>query len=294
MKLLTQVFDPNHIKKLSKYADGFIFGHASFGTRLAKSYSLDDIDFLTRQIKTIHKLAFLVCNQLFTDDQLVELSCFLQKCPLEYLDGIIISDLGALSILESLGYKHLAVYHPETLLTNVFDFNFLSDEGILGAFVAKEIPLKDIIIIGKAKKYALFMTGHGHLNMFYSKRHLIEKYTEYVDIPHEYVENQNMRIVEEMRPDEKYPIFEDQAGTHVFRASVMSSIHHLQPLCEVVDYMIIDSLFKDDMYAEKMLKMYHQRTYDQETEDWAKSYDETWDEGFLMTETIYKQKKESQ
>lgn len=292
MKLLTQLFDRNNLDRLSEYADGFILGNDQFGTRLAHSFSLEELTLLISLIKSKGKQVFLMCNQLFTDDQLERLEPFLSQCPQSSLDGIIIGDIGALAILDRLNMKHLAVYHPETLLTHVHDFNFFSEEGLLGAFVAKEITLDAILAIGMNKSYKLFMMGHGHLNMFYSKRHLIDNFARYVHLDGHFESRQDLRIIEEMRPNEAYPILEDHAGTHVFRSSVMASIKHMEPLKKTVDYMVIDSLFKDDLYAYKMLFMY-QNGYDIALQTWAEeTYKERWDEGFLFTPTIYKQKKE--
>ena len=233
------------------------------------------------------KSFFLLANQIMDDAQLEAFSKFIQSLPAKAFTGIIVSDIGAVMTLIKLGLSHLAVYHPETLNTNTMDFNFLSRLEIKGAFVAKEISLEDILMIGKNKAYDLFMTGHGHLNMFYSKRHLIENYTQFASIENQYTNQQNLTIIESERPDEPYPVLEDLAGTHVFRHHVLSSYTVLEQLEPFVDYMIIDSLFKDDDYMVDVLMLYRDHQEDRII-NIQKKYKETWDTGFYYKKTIYK------
>ncbi len=291
MKILTTFYQLNYLENLSMYVDGFLIGNDSFGTRLTHSFDSDEIIEALIMIEKLNKELFLMANQMFTDSQLDDFEKWILKLPIEKFQGIIVTDLGALHILEKLGYQNKVIYHPETLLTNAYDFNFLATNNIQGAFVAKEITLSDVIAIGRQKKYKMFMVGHGHLNMFYSKRQLIDNFMVFTESENPYHNKQNMRLIEETRKEEPYPIFEDQAGTHVFRSQVSTSLKHLEELDYVVDYLMIDTLFKDDHYAQSVLNLYHHRLYDKHLIEKIKTdYQEVWDEGFFYKKTVYKQK----
>lgn len=135
------------------------------------------------------------------------------------------------------------------------------------------------------------MVGHGHLNMFYSKRQLIENFMHYTESENLYHNRQDLKIVEENRKEDPYPILEDKAGTHVFRSQVLSSLTHLSELKEFIDYLVVDTLFKDDDYALSVLKMYKNENEDSELiNKIRKDYHEIWDEGFYFKKTIYKHK----
>jgi putative protease len=291
MKILTTLYDLNQMKNLSAYVDGFLIGNDQFGTRLTRSFSTPNLKIGIKNAKFLKKEVYLVCNQMFTDDQLEDLKQFLKDIGLDLLDGVIVSDLGAIQVIKQLGYVSKVIYNPETLLTNTYDINFLLDEGIYGAYVAKEITLDDIMQIAEHKKLKLFMVGHGHLNMFYSKRQLIDNFMHYNEEENIYHNEQNLKIIEENRAEEPYPILEDRAGTHVFRSHVFASLHHLDELSDHVDYLVIDAIFKDDMYAMTVAAMYRDRIIDQELiDDLKQTYNEVWDEGFLYKKTIYKSK----
>ncbi|MDO9630136.1 MAG: U32 family peptidase [Acholeplasmataceae bacterium] len=294
MKILTTIHNLESISLLSSQVDGFLIGNDQFGTRLTKSFGIHEIIDAIQLTSDFKKELFLVCNQMFNDDQLDDFKNFLAFIPIQKLSGIIVADIGAYRLISSLGYKGLVVYNPETLLTNVYDFNFLAKNHIKGAYIAKEITLSDIIEIAKNKEYQMFMVGHGHLDMFYSKRQLIENFMKFNEDDHHYHNQKNLKIIESNRLDEAYPILEDNAGTHVFRGHVFSSLKYLNDFKELLDYLVIDTIFKDDSYASKILPMYHQNQIDTTLiEELQKAYDETWDDGFFFKKTIYKSKGNS-
>ena len=291
MKILTTIFDLKNLNNLSKHVDGFIIGNHQFGARLIKSFSFEELVLALAETKKLGKEFYLACNQMFNDEQLEQFKNWIQKFDLELLNGIVVADLGAYQVLNQLGYAKKTIYNPETLAANVYDFNFLADLGIKGVYIAKEITLEDIQFIGKNRKYQLFMVGHGHLNMFYSKRQLIDNFMNFNLEENIYHEEQNLTIVEENRLNEPFPIFEDLAGTHVFRSQVFSALGHLNDLNDIVDYLVIDTLFKDDQYAILVSPMYFNQLINPEKiEEIKVKYHEQWDEGFLYKKTVYKNK----
>jgi U32 family peptidase len=290
MKIISTLHNIKSIQKMTEFCDGFIVGNQDFGTRLTQSFTIDEINDIATLTQKHNSLLFILANQMMTDDYLESFKSFVKELPIPFIKGIVVADIGAVMVLKSLELGHLAIYHPETLHTNYYDFNFLETEGILGAFVAKEITLADIKMIAHHKKHSLFMVGHGHLNMFYSKRQLIDNFTLFAGLENNFHAQQNLKIIEENREDAPYPILEDQAGTHVFRHEVFTSLAHIDVLKSSVDYLIIDTLFKDDAYALKVLPLYYEHmVHSHELIDHIKKhYHEVWDDGFLYKKTIYK------
>ena len=52
-------------------------------------------------------------------------------------------DFGVLQICNEKGYSFEKIYDPETLNTNHLTLSVLKEQGIDGAFLAREIPLKE-------------------------------------------------------------------------------------------------------------------------------------------------------
>lgn len=291
MKLLTTIYNLEHLHDLSQAADGFILGNEQFAVRLTKSFSIHEIHDAANIIHSLGKELFIVMNQMMTDEQLIEAKSIIESLPNDLIKGYIIADLGLIDVFKSLNLNHKVVYNPETLLTNYIDFNYLQDDHILGAFVSKEITLEDIKIIGSKKAYNLFMFGHGHQSMFYSKRPILDAYTDYLGKDRVYYKEQGLALEEEKRKSESFPILEDKGGTHVFRGVVFNSLNDIKALSSVVDYLIIDTLFKDDQYAKEVLPLYkHEQTDVVSIQKIQEVYRETWNDGFLHKKTIYKGK----
>lgn len=289
MKKLITLYQIKNLDKLAKYADGFIIGSNDFSARLTNGFTIEEINLIIEKSTKIKKEIFLNVNRMFTDKEISIFEEIIKKIDVNNLSGIIVADIGTFMALDQLGFGSKVIYNPETLLTNTTDFNYLSSNNIKGAFIAKEITLEDIVTIGREKKYQMFMVGHGHLNMFYSKRYLLDNYQELIDGDNSYTNNQKLTIIEPKRKDSPYPIYQDNAGTHVFRSKVMNSFGFVEKLESVVDYFIIDTLFKDDNYGLRVLELYDKQD-DEKISKLKDDYNEEWDFGFLDNKTYYKRK----
>lgn len=281
MKRLSTLYKIENAHEILKYASGLVVGLSGFSTRETSYLTLADFKTLSRLTKELNKELYISLKP-FIQSQKDALIILFDLIKDDYITGLIVGDIGYYSLLKE--YNIPIIYNPETLLTNYHDINLLSSYGIKGAFISKEIPLEDIKIIIKEKKMPLYLTGHGYLNMFYSRRYLLKTYFETIGIHHEYHHDQ-MRIKEERR-EGMHPIIEDDFGTHVFRDRVTSVYAHLDDL-KGIDYILIDSIFHDDAYCIDVLKLFENPS-DENAAHIKQKYNEEFDEGFLFKKTIYK------
>jgi len=289
MKYLATIHQLNNLDLVLTLADGILLGNEEFATRLTNSFDIAELNSAFTTIKKAKKLAFLVINQMMTDQKIKALKTFLSSLELTNIAGFIIGDLGCLSIFTQLGLSHKLIYNPGTLLTNHFDFNYLKTDNFYGGFIAKEINIDDILLIGKNRLIKTFYIGNGYLDMFYSKRQLLKNYNEYLDENQQYQNNQNLRLSEEKRNQERFPVLEDQAGTSVFRPKVFACLSELNTLSQAIDYLVVDSIFLSDQYTVDILNLYrHNQLSLSELED---KYKIAFDDGFLHKTTIYKPSK---
>lgn len=293
MKKLVTLFKIESIETLAPLTDGFILGQQGVSTRLTKSFTTNEIIEASQKIYRLNKACFIIMNRILHDKDASTYQSFIESVDSDAITGYIVGDIGVLSIGKTLGISHKMVYNPETLITNVFDAHFYHTLGIQGVYLAKEITLEDILSIGQNRPYKLFAYGHGFLNMFYSKRQLIEAYFENKHQDNLYHNQRNLSVVEEKRPEFRYPILEDEAGTHVFRNHVFSSLNHLNELEKAIDYLVFDTIFHDDTYAFDVLKHYQisESLEDESIKQLQQKYHEVWDEGFFFKKTVYKPKK---
>lgn len=286
MKFVTTFQQIESLQFIQKDADGILVGNEAFAARLSKSFNDSELNEII--LKKGSLKLYIVANQMMTQEKLIEFETYVRALPLSKIDGILVSDIGAVYRLIKMGLAHLVIFHPETLLTNHEDFNMFEEESIQGAVVAKEITLETISKIAQYKKYALWMMAHGYLSMFYSRRHLLETYEHKYDVTIDH--QKHLTMTENSKQDRTLNVLEDRSGTHVFREFVMSAIFDLDQLKESVDVFIIDGIFHHDDYVLDILRLFKHPNL--ETIELLQSkYKENWDDGFLHQQTVYLESK---
>lgn len=290
MKLLSTIHNLNNLNLLLNNSDGLVVGLKGFSTRETSFLTVEEFTLVSTTAKSLNKELYISLKPMLYNSYVEGLVEVFKKIKELYYTGVIVGDIGYYYLLSEIGINNI-IYNPETLLTNIGDFNSYFEVGVKGAFVAKEINLNDVVLIADHKKGKTFIVAHGHLNMFYSKRKLLESYFKNVNVNYEFLDKTTLTLEEANRRG-KYPIIEDKFGTHVFRENISSVIKHLEYLKDI-DYFLIDSLFKDDLYAVDILKMFKLGYQIELAEKLMNKYKEKWDDGFLSLKTIYKKDEES-
>lgn len=291
MKLAVTPFHTTNIPALlDAGADIIIIGHASFANRLTNSFSELEIADVVKIVKQKSKEVYIQMNQIIHNKDLEDLEQFMDFIVSLNVDGIIFGDLAVLQIAKRKHIEHLLIYNPETLNTNYYDAIYWGKQGMKGLFIAKELPMEDIITIHEKSPIDIAMIGHGHLNMFHSRRPLIENFFKFRNEEYEkHIDNRNLRLVEEIR-NESYPVFQDEHGTHIFRDKAMASYREIYTLEKAVDVFVIDAIFKDPSYLlgtttnyRLLLEQHNQQKAD-ELSELSKTDHDT---GFLYKKTVY-------
>ncbi len=292
MKIAVTPFSVSSIERLAKEgSDIFILGNDKYANRLVYSFSTMEITDAKNIISTLGKELYINLNIMVHNSDLIDVEKFLNFIKELGVDGIIFGDLGIYMIAKRLEIETKLIYNPETLNTNYYDTHFWNKKGIKGLTISKEITLEDINEICLKKKTEISIIGHGHLNMFHSRRPLIENFFKYTKEEYEkFINNRNLRIVEEIR-NEAYPIFQDLHGTHIFREKALESYQEIRLLRDCVDVFIIDGIFKDTNYLIETVGNYKALLHMKESNDkakiFSKLYERDHDSGFLYKKTVY-------
>lgn len=291
MKIAVTPFAISSIPKLIEQgADIIIAGNAKYANRLVKSYSDLEISEISNLVKSLGKELYIQMNFIVHNDQLEDLELYLDMIGKLDIDGIIFGDLAVYQIAKRKSLEHLLIYNPETLNTNYYDPIYWGDRGIKGLTIAKEISLDDIHEIYQKSPIEISIIGHGFLNMFHSRRPLIENFFKYRSEEYEkYLESRTLHLVEEIR-NETYPVFQDEHGTHIFRDKAMESYKEIYQLQQMIDVFIIDGIFQDTEYLVETVGNYHtllQSNQPDLADQISKKYAKDHDSGFLYKKTVY-------
>lgn len=285
---------PYTIKSIPKFVEAgvdiFIMGNEAYANRLVHSYSNLELEEASKLIASLEKELYISMNIMMHNKDIEDIKQFLGFVKTLDISGIIFGEVGVYQVAKELAMEDLLIYHPETLNTNLYDPIFWDHLGIKGITISKEITLEEMKNICKDSPLEMSMIGHGHLNMFHSRRPLIENFFKYNRSEYEdLINNRNLRIVEEIR-NEAYPIFQDLHGTHIFRDKALESFQEIQNIRESLDVFIIDGIFKDDDYLLKVVSEYQAILNQKEqtlAEEISKKYQEDHDSGFLYKKTVY-------
>lgn len=243
--------------------DAYILGDKHFSLRLAHHFTLQEIEAIIPIIKKRKQKVYIALNRIIHEKHLPEVDGYLANLAKLDIDGIIFGDLGVLRLAQKYHLINKLIYNPETLITNYETVHFLSQFGIKRVCLAKEITLDDIKLIGSKASCEVEVLGHGAMNMFHSYRDLLTNYYRYLKQANpEEIRNQELYMIEEQRTD-KYPIIEDEHGTHVFSAYDLCTINFLDEfITSNITAIRIDGLFKDDTTLLEIVKVYRQAIND--------------------------------
>jgi len=289
--------------KQCDFCDGFIIGEEGKGLRLADNFSRKVIIDIINICKIRNQNVYIAVNKIIHESELDKFISYIEYLQDLDIDGIIFGDLAIYQIAKRYNLIDKLIYNPETYITNYESVRFFAKKGIKRVSIAKEITLKDITTIASKNDLEIDILGHGAINMFHSMRDLVSNYFRFLkyEEPTRHRE-ENLYLIEQKR-DDKYPIFEDQFGTHVFSSYDLCTVNYLDKLIESnVTSIRIDGLFKSNNELLEITQIYYQalKDYKADKEKYNHNKDlyikqlkeieniRPFNDGFLFKKTIYK------
>jgi U32 family peptidase len=288
-ELLVTPQSVEHVKALlDAGADAFIIGEQKFGLRLAGDFTVAQVEEATKLIHAAGKKVYVAVNAIFHNDRLDALDEYLKEVARIGVDALVFGDPAVVMAVRELGITIPLHWNPETIATNWFQVNYWGERGSKRAVLARELSVDEVIEIKENTKHEIEVQVHGMTCMFQSKRSLLGNYFLYRDQAMEIEnrkENKNMFLHDKERKN-KYPIYEDLNGTHIFSPNDMCIIEELNELFEAgIDSLKIDGILHSFDYVVSVTKLYRQAidTYFDQGED---AYEDIKSELFEQVEAI--------
>lgn len=306
-ELLVTPKSVEHIKDLLLAgADAFVIGEQKFGLRLAGEFSVEQVKEATEIAHTSNKKVYVAVNVLFHNDRLDALDDYLKEMQAIGVDALIFGDPAVLVAVRELGITIPLHWNPETTATNWFQANYWGERGATRAVLARELSLDEVLEIKENSKPEIEVQVHGMTCMFQSKRKLLGNYFLYrgeaMEIENR-KENKNMFLHDKDRKN-KYPIYEDLNGTHIFSPNDICLIDELSELFEAgIDSLKFDGVLQTEEYITTVTKLYRQAidayfdrgedAYEEIKDSLLEKIEEIQpqlrplDTGFIFKETVY-------
>ena len=232
----------------------FIVGTKYFSCRQALSLDYQELKDLNEQLKD--KKLWVLVNALIEEHNLDELVDHLAKLDEIKIAGILFQDFSVLQICKENNYNFEMIYSPDTLNTNQATLNYLKTLGINSAFLAREIPLDEKMMIAKNTDLKTMVQVHGVEYMAYSKRKLLSNYFKETGIDHGVLIDDNLTI-QANAVDYRCHIYEDKFGCHVLSEKQLCTLDILSNF-SCFDYLYFESLFIDDLKVVEIVSLYQE------------------------------------
>ena len=244
-------------------ADAVYIGGEAFGLRAkAKNFSLDD---MREGIAFAHEhdvKVYVTANILAHNYDLAGVREYFKELKEIKPDGLIIADPAIFEIAGEVCPEIERHISTQANNTNYGTFNFWYKQGATRVVTARELSLEEIkeIRANIPEDMEIETFVHGAMCISYSGRCLLSNYMVGRDA------NQGActhpcrwkySIVEETRPGEYYPVFENERGTYIFNSKDLCMIEHIPELIESgVDSLKIEGRMKTALYVATVARTY--------------------------------------
>ena len=232
----------------------FVVGTKYFSCRQALSLDYQELKDLNEQLKD--KKLWVLVNALIEEHNLDELVDHLAKLNEIKIARILFQDFSVLQICKENNYNFEMIYSPDTLNTNQATLNYLKTLGINSAFLAREIPLDEKMMIAKNTDLKTMVQVHGVEYMAYSKRKLLSNYFKETGIDHGVLIDDNLTI-QANAVNYRCHIYEDKFGCHVLSEKQLCTLDILSNF-SCFDYLYLESLFIDDLKVVEIVSLYQE------------------------------------
>ncbi|CAG9619422.1 peptidase U32 family protein [Sutcliffiella rhizosphaerae] len=285
-------------------ADAFVIGEQRFGLRLAGEFSRDQVKAAVQLAHENGKKIYVAMNALFHNEKVDELSDYLSFVDEIGADAVIFGDPAVLMAAREVAPNLKLHWNTETTATNYYTCNYWGRKGAKRAVLARELNMEAINDIKENAEVEIEVQVHGMTCMFQSKRSLIGHYFEYQGKEME-VDRGNDRamLLHDKERNNKYPVFEDENGTHIMSPNDMCIIDELEEMVDTgVDSFKIDGILQTPEYIVEATKKYrkaidlcveNRENYEEIKDDLLNELEDLQqdhrplDTGFFFKETVY-------
>lgn len=276
VELLVPANSPEVLKEAVYYgADAVYIGGEVFGLRAkAKNFSADEMKeaviFAHEHGVKVH----VTVNILAHNEDLKDAEEYLTGLRDIGPDALIVADPGMFTLARKICPDIDIHISTQANNTNYLTYRFWYEQGAKRVVSARELTLEEIKEIRNNIPDDLEIESfiHGAMCISYSGRCLLSNYFTGRDANHGECTHPcrwKYAVVEEQRPGEYLPVYENERGTYIFNSKDLCMIEHIPELIEAgIDSFKIEGRMKTALYVATVA-----RTYRKAIDDYLKSPD---------------------
>ncbi|HUC91363.1 MAG TPA: peptidase U32 family protein [Paenibacillus sp.] len=267
-ELLTTAASMEELRRLAEAgADAFVVGESRYAVRMAGEFDLATIRSAVAFAKPRGVRIYAAVNNLIDNALLPGLPAYLRALEAAGVDAVVFGDPAVLTAARSEAPSLGLHWNAEMTSTNYATANYWGRRGATRVVLARELNMDQVLEFKANTELEVQVQVHGMTNIYHSKRSLIHSYAEHQERsgkPAELKEQAGGRgmesglyLIEIERPDERYPIYEDENGTHMMSSDDICMLESLHELLEPgVDSVKIEGLLKPAAYNAAVVRAY--------------------------------------
>ena len=256
-ELLAPAGDPERLKMSVLYgADAVYLAGTSFGMRsFAGNFTPEELKSAVSYAHAHRVKVHVTVNTMPRSSELSALPAHLELLESCGVDALIIADLGVFRMAERYAPHCQRHVSTQVSIANYACANAWYELGAKRVVLARELSLEEIRTIRQntPKELEIETFAHGAMCVSYSGRCLLSNYMTGRDSnrgacaqPCRY----QYALMEEKRPGEYFPVFEDEKGTYIMNSRDMCMIDHIGDLMEAgIDCLKLEGRAKSAYYA---------------------------------------------
>lgn len=233
------------------YLAGDQFGMRSFAGNFGEAELLEAAALCKDRGVSMH----VTLNTMPRNDEVSSLPGFLELLEASSVSAVIVADVGVLALVKRYAPSLKIHISTQASIVNYEAATAWYDLGASRVILARELSLSEISGIREKapKELELEVFAHGAMCVSYSGRCLLSNYMTGRDAnrgacaqPCRY----EYTLMEEKRPGEHFPVYEDAQGTYIMNSRDLCMIDHISDLLNVgVDSLKIEGRAKSAYYA---------------------------------------------
>ncbi|MCD8365175.1 MAG: U32 family peptidase [Clostridiales bacterium] len=244
-------------------ADAVYIGGEAFGLRAkAKNFSMEEI---AQGIAFAHEhgvRVYVTANILAHNEDLAEVRFYFEELRSMKPDALIISDPGVFSIAREVCPEIDIHISTQANNTNYGTFQFWHALGAKRLVAARELSMEELREIRSRIPEDMEMEAfvHGAMCISYSGRCLLSNFFAGRDANRGACTHPcrwKYAVVEETRPGEYLPVYENERGTFLFNSRDLCMIEHIPELAESgIDSFKVEGRMKTALYVAAVARTY--------------------------------------
>lgn len=284
------------LKAAVKYgADAVYIGGEVFGLRAkAKNFSIEDMKEGVAYAHEHGVKVYVTANILAHNADLEPVKVYIEELKTVGPDALIIADPAIFSIVREMWPEMEVHISTQANNTNYGTFNFWYNLGAKRVVTARELTIKEITDIRAniPDDMEIETFVHGAMCISYSGRCLLSSFMAGRDANKGACTHPcrwKYAVMEENRPGQYMPVFENERGTYIFNSKDLCMIEHIPELMSAgIDSYKIEGRMKTALYVATVA-----RTYRMAIDDYLESpekYEANLDKyRFLISQCTYRQ-----